>query len=474
MNDTHEIPNLQAVQSSMFDGVAFDETRWTLTLVFKSGLILAYQQVPPEEYETFIAAKSLGKHYNANVKDKYKALVVREAGEPHERMQEKAASPQQESPPPNGTDAAKGSGQQAEPDSTHGSQESDKPQATVIETEFIKIPPSDKKLGPFLMQDCYVHMGVTKHWQRPDGSWVCEQCHPNPSRKAAVSPPSATQDESQGLSRAPMLLEPLEAPKTPQDAITLLSENDGLIQATIRGNRELAAESMKLAVSDAKTYETAGNQLKVLVTARDRAFKFLDPIRAVLLKPYQLAQQRLKEATDPIDTATAHLKQHRIRWFNEQEAIRIAEEARLRKLQEEQAEAERKARGEQLTLGAIDEALAGGDHATAEALLNEPIAAPPEYLPPVRVESIVPQVQGISRRSKWIGEVTNFEDLILDVASGICSVRDGKGLLGHAPPSFLEANMTAINLSAKSQKKAFNYAGLKAYDAGSESVRRAK
>jgi hypothetical protein len=161
-------------------------------------------------------------------------------------------------------------------------------------------------------------------------------------------------------------------------------------------------------------------------------------------------------------------------WSEEQDRIRRAEELRLRLDAEEKAEQERQERGTQLTLGAVEDALANGDETTAEKLIAEPISAAPVYIPPVHVESVVPQQSGISKRKNWKCELVNFEDLILDIAQGICSTRDNRGLAGHAPTTFLKLNETATNQAAKSQEAAMSYPGLKAFNDATESVRRKK
>lgn len=65
---------LSKVESSMFDQVGYDDATWTLVLVFRNGTRLAYQQVSPELADEFRTAKSLGKFYLANIKEKFTAI----------------------------------------------------------------------------------------------------------------------------------------------------------------------------------------------------------------------------------------------------------------------------------------------------------------------------------------------------------------------------------------------------------------
>jgi hypothetical protein len=359
----------------------------------------------------------------------------------HEGKEETAASSQQESIATDGNGVAQGTTEQAQ---------------FSAENE--------------LTAECYVHMADTPHWKRPDGSPCCSLCHPQDAQEGVSEAPKPQTE----VAVVPEVLAPLEPPKTPGEAILMLTRDSGLIQATIAKSNQIATEMMALRVTDAKSYAEAGEQLKYLAQCQELATGFLDPIRACLLKPYQQAQQFLKAATDPFALATNHVKRQRMTWADEQERIRQAEQDRLRREQEAKAEEERKARGEQMTLNAVDEALASGDVATAEKLVAEPIQAPGEYIPPVHVESVVPETKGLSKRKNWKAEVVSLEDLVLSIAEGICSLRDGKGLQGHAPLTFIEINQTAINQAAKSQEKAMSYPGLKAYNDAVESVRKGK
>jgi hypothetical protein len=465
--------SFQPVNSSMFDGVAFNEEHWVLSVRFKTGLVLHYQKIPPELYEELMAAESVGKFYNANIKGKFEHL-----------REEAPAKPLLVADKP--VDAAADLSQAREPVVF-------KPRSEGITDMCVKEgdtcaapdnspaqqTPQFHAENGVEMADCYVHMKATEHYKRTDGSLVCSLCHPPSVQKP--------QDEQTGMTKAPTLLEPLEAPKTPEEAIALLTGNDRLIQATIQANREIAQEALTLKVSDAASYTTAGERLKFLTEVKDRAFKFLDPIRQILLKPYQLAQTRLKEATDPIDTALGHVKRQRMIWSEEQDRIRRAEELRLRLDAEEKAEQERQERGTQLTLGAVDDALANGDEAMAEKLIAEPIQAPGTYVAPVFVESAVPVEKGLSKSKHWkaripgykeavkAGELSEeFEKLILDVAEGILDRAKTGSTQGHAKSNCLAPDMKVLNKLANAQEKALSIPGVVPWNDASESVRRKK
>ena len=276
-------------------------------------------------------------------------------------------------------------------------------------------------------------------------------------------------------------LPPLEPPTTITDALKMLSENAGLIQATVEQNGRIAKTSVAIKVTDAATYEKAGDELKFLTEVKDRSTRFLDPIRALLLKPYQIAQQKLKEAVEPLDGAMIYLKRQRLDWSSEQERIRAEKQRQAQAEADRKAEEDRQKAGVQLTWNEIGNAIESGDEATAAALIESPIQTPGTYVPPVHIESEVPKQAGISKRKNWVAEIPGypdelmeFEKLILDVAEGICDRSKTGSLKGHAPTNVLEPNFTALNQLAKAQEMALNYPGVRAYNKPIESVRRKK
>lgn len=476
----------QEVKSSMFSHIAYDSDQFVLSVRFKSTQkVYAYKDVPPELYEELMEAKSIGGFYNGNIQGKFKRVEEevdpasytvpeesevgndgrqKETGKACAKGREEASSEgadlKEGAEPSSAGLVNKGSGPGARP-SAHGvgvgaqrsvAAEQPVPMAEASAGEYSLAPGE-------VLADCYVHMEPTPHWERPDGSRVCSLCHP---RDGIVRAPE------------PQVLAALDPPKTVMEALTLLSQQSGLIQATVALSVDEARKAMTLKVSDVASYTAAGERMKHLRTVQDRATKFIDPIRAMLHKTYALAQDRLKASTQPIDTAVAHLSSERSAWSNEQERIRKQEEERLQREREEQAKKEQQERDQQLTLGAITQSLEAGDEAAAEGFLLKPIETPAPYVPPVRLESTVPQEVGISKRANWKGEVVDLAELILDIAQGICNEKQGKGRGAHMPMSFLEANMTAINQMIKAQKEASLIPGVRVFNAAVESVRRGK
>ena len=429
-------PNWIPLKSSMLEAAAYNDEKWVLSIRFKSGLELAYQEVPPEVNDEFLSAPSQGKYYNANIKGKYEAVGEPEAESTRGQAVEKTETNDLYRVTANGTATKIAEG-------------------VSIKGGFVDTTPVDDG-----------HALQTTPVTTFDKSDIPEDDPTIPREEAAIVRETAGE-----------VLGALEPPKTPQEALALLSEQSGIIQATIAQSKELAVEGLKVRVTDAPSYSDAGEKMKVLVAVKERAANFLDPIRAILYQPYKLAGENLKSATDPLDSSIAFIKRQRLTWSQEQERLEAAGKARLQREAEEQARRDQEARSQQLTLEAVEQAVSEGDEQAAEKLLEEPIQAAPVYVPPVRVASAVPVEQGISKRKSWkamLKEPDGMDDLILDIAEGIKSRRANKGLAGHAPITFVKLNETAVNQSAKAQEKAFSYPGLMAYNDETEAVRKTK
>jgi len=65
-------PKWEKVESSVIDEIAYHPTARVLEIKFKSGRIYTYMSVPPETYENFKKAKSLGQFFNEHIKHEYR------------------------------------------------------------------------------------------------------------------------------------------------------------------------------------------------------------------------------------------------------------------------------------------------------------------------------------------------------------------------------------------------------------------
>jgi phage repressor protein C with HTH and peptisase S24 domain len=69
-------PSRQRVKSSVVASVGYDPTQRRLEVAFHNGRVYAYFEVPPSVYEELVAAESVGKFFNENVKPNYEAELL--------------------------------------------------------------------------------------------------------------------------------------------------------------------------------------------------------------------------------------------------------------------------------------------------------------------------------------------------------------------------------------------------------------
>lgn len=60
------------VLSSNINSTGHDPATNTMEVEFKDGSVYTYHDVPKDVHEGLIGAKSIGSHFHANVKNKYK------------------------------------------------------------------------------------------------------------------------------------------------------------------------------------------------------------------------------------------------------------------------------------------------------------------------------------------------------------------------------------------------------------------
>ncbi len=219
-------------------------------------------------------------------------------------------------------------------------------------------------------------------------------------------------------------------------------------------------------------YTTVSEGLKKKVSIRDRMFALLDPVRAALWNALELQRATQKKILGPMDESIQADKDALVKYREEQQRLAREEQRRLNEIAAQEAEAERQRVSEQLTLAAAQEAHDRGDTAQVDELFANPIQAAPTPVYAPQVQVAVPRVSGQSTRQTWSAEVTNFEDLILDVAKGIEAQRATGNRGGHAPVTALEANMTTLNQLAKASKLTLQIPGVVAKPKSSMSVGR--
>lgn len=68
--------DMQPVSSSLISAIGYDAEEKKLGVEFARGGTYEYDDVPPEAYEEFIGADSIGKYFLANIKNNYSYTKV--------------------------------------------------------------------------------------------------------------------------------------------------------------------------------------------------------------------------------------------------------------------------------------------------------------------------------------------------------------------------------------------------------------
>lgn len=64
---------MKKVESSTIDKIGYDAETQTLTVSFDNGDTYNYKKVPEKTYKALMKAKSKGKYFHKNIKDKYES-----------------------------------------------------------------------------------------------------------------------------------------------------------------------------------------------------------------------------------------------------------------------------------------------------------------------------------------------------------------------------------------------------------------
>jgi hypothetical protein len=210
---------------------------------------------------------------------------------------------------------------------------------------------------------------------------------------------------------------------------------DALARDAVRWSNEVKS----LTITDADGCVQASYLLRSIKGVRSDIQRWFAPHVEGAMETKRKAEAARKALVDeqermeaPLVHAEGLVKRALLAWEQEQERVRLAEQARL------QSEAQRLAEEQTLAAAAELELHANrtGDVEMleeAEAILAQPIDAPP-----VVVKASQPKVQGITYRDNWtVHPDVNVRVLAAAVAKG------------DAPVTFLVPNMTALRQWAK-------------------------
>jgi KTSC domain len=67
---------MDGVKSSVIRDCDYDQDAETLYITFVSGKTYAYDRVPPDVYDAFVAAESKGTFFNSHIRNHYRYAAV--------------------------------------------------------------------------------------------------------------------------------------------------------------------------------------------------------------------------------------------------------------------------------------------------------------------------------------------------------------------------------------------------------------
>ena len=161
----------------------------------------------------------------------------------------------------------------------------------------------------------------------------------------------------------------------------------------------------ELQIVDDLSYGMAGELVKQVKIASKRVEEYWEPMRKSTYDAYKAVNTHKSEMSDPLKKAEKMIKDKMSSYMMEVERKRKEEEERLRELARQEMESKLR-EAEEATLMGDDE---GAEMALAEASVMQNAMS-------TVVESVQPEVQGISKRKDWEIVSIDSSKVPIDVA----------------------------------------------------------
>jgi KTSC domain len=456
MNDGREC--MVAVNSSLFSKAGYNSDLWALFLQFKStGETRMYTHVSPEVGDEVLNAESLGKYFNANIKANAAwTFEILGAEEPAEPAPKPAVKQDERGLTDEDLDAF-----------FDHIPETAAPQRVELQpgihmNETVDCPP--KQMHVSEVGDYPQDFGV-KEFDPQTGHWPNSAINEDGSiKEEAIEEATAT------MTRQPVgeVLSAWTAPESAAEALDLLAEREGEINAIIAQSKATGEQALTVKVDSAEKRLAASDTLTKLVAKKDLTSKALDPFRKVLYDAYTEAGAKVKAGVDPLEKGINHIKSQILSWDQAEERKRqqlIREDnerrdAEARRLQE--------AEQERIRLADVQDKLDEGDEKGAQLLFEAPpVEVPRPYVAPTYIPPAAPKVEGQSTSTTWKVDRSSFEEdkdgqlMLASITKMLTAIKDGSYEIAQAAP-LLEWNFSKCDKRAESMMSAFNVPGLTA------------
>lgn len=416
----------------MFSQVGYSPDAWTLTVEFKNGTVLTYQDICPEVADEFLSAESLGKYYGANIKGKFTAI-----------SEEKLPKPKETAPKPVAAPA---------------------PDLGITEEDIRSVDPTYNAdgLSPQQMIEepttypTYggIERGDAIHWKSQEG-----KVHTYPASEGEAFQATDIANISK-----PEIMPEWETPENAYHALELLSERETEIDAIIEQNKRVGADALLVKVGDADSRVKAATLLTSLVENKDRTIELLDPFRKVLYESYEYAAGKKKAALDPIEGAIKQVKLRCTTWDDEQRRQKQEADRKAREAADAEARRRQEEERQRLTLAEVDDKLEQGDEQGAQLVFDAPIDVPKPYVEPMYMPAVTPTIEGHSSSQKWKVDEAALEseqDYAASIMALLRAVRNDQIEMRMAA-SYLKWDIVSLNKLAGALRNAFSVPGLSA------------
>lgn len=419
-------------ESSLVSSIQYDEATWVLDVLFHNGNGYSYSDVGPEVYAEMLKADSKGSYYNRNIKGHYESLNHRDL--PPE-MEPKTIEGDFKEQLKASVDEHSGFGQPGW---------KDMPKVEFTKEGFVDPP------------------------QMRDPSWP-------PEDVMDVIMGNDALEVAGGATAEPEVMAPVTALVVVGPVQEMMAKlSDVSSKLAVLNKKSEVYTKRSFVVTDQATYDEVQQAVRGIKAHGGEIVQLIDPVRDVFYRAYSAIQEKQKAAVEPLNIAMKAANGVLNMWDDQKTREAQERQRKADRLANEQAEKDRQAESQRLTLAAVDDHLIAGDTAAAERLFAEPIEAPSQPVYAEKVYSEAPAPKGVSKRKNWKGEVVDIVELILDVAEGIKSLRANGNLGGHAPVTFLEADAVAINQAVKGLEENARFPGIRAYNEAVRSTRAGK
>jgi hypothetical protein len=212
-----------------------------------------------------------------------------------------------------------------------------------------------------------------------------------------------------------------------------ISKEEAIVVLT-RKIQTIPEQAKALVIKSNEQYIGAAELLKVIKTLEAEVDSTHDPVVQHWHEKHKAALAVKKADMEPLVVAEGLVKLQIGVWLREQEMERRAEEERIRRENEERI----RAQAEEENLKEAERLAAEGDLDGAAEVIDAEVVIP---VIPVKVESKVPSIAGLSARKMYKAQLVDLMNLVKAVA------------LGAAPLEALQVNTAFLNAQARAFKK---------------------